>query len=126
MEITHDNFYKATHGLFFQCKHPNRKPDFITYDKVSKKPHSLYWYGSDDNGEYVVRKSDHWCQLNNTSSKKKNSHLKRIKDCVWHISFYSNNFILKRKKFRLKQNFIVGKIYLKKLNKTKCIWVDYY
>ena len=116
MAITHDNFYKATQGLFFQCKHPNRKPDFITHDKVSKKSHSLYWYGSDNNGDYVIRKSDHWCQLNDTLTKTKTKQLKRIKDCRWNISFYSNNFILKRRKFQLKQSFIVGKIYLKNLN----------
>lgn len=114
--ITHDNFHKGTHGIFHQCKHPSRKPDFITYDKISKKPHSLYWYDSDELGDYVIRKSDHWCQLHNTLIDKKIKHLKRIKDCRWHICFSSNNFILKRKKFLLKQSFLIGKIYLKNLN----------
>lgn len=116
--ISYDNFYKATHGMFNQCKHPNRKPDFITYDKISKKPASLYWYDSDELGDYVIRKSDHWCQLNDTSTKTKRKHLRRIKDCRWNISFYSNNFILKKKKFLLKQSFLIGKIYLKNLNKV--------
>jgi hypothetical protein len=116
-KITHDNFHIATNGMFYQCKHPNRKPDFITYDRISKKPHSLYWYSSDEGGDYVIRKSDHWCQLNNTLTKTKRKHLRTIKDCRWHISFYPNNFILKRKKFLLKQSFLIGKIYLKNLNK---------
>jgi hypothetical protein len=113
--ISYDNFYKATHGTFSQCKHPNRKPDFITYDKFSLKPISFYWYGSDVEGDYVIRKSDHWCILHNISNGKKRTHLQAIKDCKWHITFYKDNFI-KKKRILLKQSFIIGKVYIKNLS----------
>ena len=52
--ITFDNFYIKTYACYKGCKTPKRQPDF-TSDSGSK-----YWYGQNKNGDYVIRRSNHW------------------------------------------------------------------
>lgn len=62
--VTYDNFNKETAGVWeiiSPSEVPNRKEDYASTkfgapDKVS----SRYWYGTDENGDFVIRESDHW------------------------------------------------------------------
>lgn len=54
MLITRANYHISTFAVFKACKRPSRKPDFISPSG------SVYWYGQDSTGGYVVRSSDHW------------------------------------------------------------------
>lgn len=61
LQITYDNFFIGTSAVFKGCKTPKREPDYVSWkrnqeDEIS----SLYWYGEDKRGKYVIRWSDHW------------------------------------------------------------------
>jgi len=63
-----DNYFNNSYGIFKGCKAPNRTPDFVSPSG------SKYWYGSDKNGAFVIRKSNHWSKLGN----KKYNKMERI------------------------------------------------
>lgn len=52
--VTFDNFFIDTVACFKPFDEPDCEPDFIS------ESGSQYWYGEDEVGDYVVRKSDHW------------------------------------------------------------------
>lgn len=62
--VTYDNFYKETAGVWEiinPSEAPNRAADYeSTRFGEPEKVSSRYWYGSDENGDYVIRESDHW------------------------------------------------------------------
>lgn len=64
MERTISNFNNNSFTTFKECKTPNRHPDFISLSG------SRYWYGSNKNGQYVIRQSDHWG---------------KVSSCVWKL-----------------------------------------
>jgi hypothetical protein len=63
--ITWTNFWKKTRAHFTACEAPTRKPDFVS-------SRSAYW----DQGDHVVRRSDHWSEQFGIYS---------IRGCVWTI-----------------------------------------
>lgn len=75
------NFFSCTFAVFKGCKQPKREPDFISYDKRTGKKSSMYWYGSNKNGNYVIRKSDHWTKINGDVE------CKFIASCVWELKY---------------------------------------
>lgn len=59
--FTKENYFEGGFGDFKQCKSPKRKPDYVSYSKkYAGQVSSVYWYGTDTNGEYVIRMSQHW------------------------------------------------------------------
>lgn len=55
MDISVDNFYIASQGLFKACDKPNKKPDYISYDRKGRIS-SIYYYTKDS----LIRVSNHW------------------------------------------------------------------
>lgn len=70
---TKNNFYSNSYAIFKVCKTPKREPDFIS------ESGSMYWYGSNKKGEYVIRLSNHWSAINN------NIGCKSISSCWFNI-----------------------------------------
>lgn len=76
-EITYDNFYLGTVGTFDETQRPDRKPDYVSYSKDNpNKVSSMYWYGEDADGKYVIRGSDHWSY---------NGEGGNIASCYWYF-----------------------------------------
>lgn len=69
--VTWNNFWKKTKAHFTVCDAPKRKPDFTS-------SRSTYW----DEGEHVVRRSDHWSEQFGIYS---------IRGCVWTIGQEQTN-----------------------------------
>lgn len=88
MKIDKDNFFISTKVFFKGCKEPKRKPDYISktrYGSVS----SVYWYGKNKHGSFVIRKSDHWSAYKdflNTHKKGCN----KIRSCLWFLKTNHN------------------------------------
>lgn len=81
---TFNNYFIETRATFRGCSTPKRKPD---YKSASG---SLYWYGTDRNGKYVIRYSDHWLMRNRIYSNNLIStyaprECKRIASCLWKL-----------------------------------------
>jgi hypothetical protein len=55
-----DNYYHSSCADFKPCNRKKRIPDVTTLAKRSGCVSSVYWYGTDKNGDYVVRGSAHW------------------------------------------------------------------
>jgi len=92
MEYNKDNFFLGTKAKFKGCKIPKRAPDYISYNQWGTVS-SSYYYGSDKNGAYVIRVSDHWSKLynfNNDTTRGCNN----IASCVWVLK--TNNIGYKR------------------------------
>lgn len=66
--VSFDDFFNDTVACFEPFEIPECEPDFVS-DSGSK-----YWYGEDEDGDYVVRLSDHWG--------------KRIASCSWFFMDY--------------------------------------
>ncbi len=57
-DVTFDNFFERTSAIFTQITDtPTTKPDYIS------RSGSTYWYGEDERGKYVIRRSDHWSAI---------------------------------------------------------------
>ena len=57
-DVTFDNFFERTSAIFTQITDtPTTKPDYIS------RTGSTYWYGEDERGKYVIRRSDHWSAI---------------------------------------------------------------
>ena len=56
-EINKQNFFLASVGVFTQCAHPTRSPDYISFFKGV--PSSYYWFEE----SRLIRKSNHWFQV---------------------------------------------------------------
>mgnify|MGYP000238767366 CR=1 FL=1 len=108
-KITFKNFFISTKVVFKGCKIPKRKPDFISmsnyggYESIS----SMYWYGKDKKGAFVIRVSDHWV-MKYSFTQEKEQHLKHIRSCIWNIK--TNQESKNKKGYEIK---IAGKAYLK-------------
>jgi hypothetical protein len=72
-----DNFHIRSFAIFKGCKKPKRKADYISHNKQGEVS-SLYWYGTDKRGDYVIRDSDHWANIN----------CKHIAKCVWFLYYH--------------------------------------
>lgn len=81
MIIDETNFFKDTFAVFKGCKMPKRDPDYISYKKGTTIPSSYYWYGKNKRGSYVIRKSDHWSQIN------RDIDCKVVATCVWELRY---------------------------------------
>ena len=81
--ITLDNFYMSTRANFKGCKKPKRKPNYVSKDRDGNTS-SMYWYGEDSYGKYVIRYSNHWCNITNFN-KDHYRDCKRISTCQWSI-----------------------------------------
>ena len=56
--VTFDNFFERTSAIFTQITDtPTTKPNYIS------RSGSTYWYGEDERGKYVIRRSDHWSAI---------------------------------------------------------------
>lgn len=55
--ITYENFFNSTRAVFVPCEKPSEEPYYIS--PVSR---SEYYKGTDSNGDYVIRNSNHWIQ----------------------------------------------------------------
>lgn len=82
--IKFDNFYLNTEAVFKGCKVPKREPDYTSYGRWGVS--SRYWYGSDKNGEYVIRESDHWVKIKKKDSNNIEIQCDRIASCQWHLN----------------------------------------
>lgn len=51
--ITFKNYHTGTLATFIDCAQPARNPDFISNSRS-------YWLESSTEGDYIIRKSDHW------------------------------------------------------------------
>ena len=58
--VTMADFHKRTAAVFVPTERPQREPDYISKKRDGEGVSSEYWYGEDENGEYVIRNSDHW------------------------------------------------------------------
>jgi hypothetical protein len=54
LPITFKNYHTGTIATFIDCVVPKRDPDFVSNSQ------SYYWLESNSEGDYVIRKSDHW------------------------------------------------------------------
>jgi len=72
--ITYDNYYSNTFAIFKACKKPKREPNYISSSD------SVYWYGENKRGKYVIRCSDHWTRENHGKRD-----CRRIASCQWEI-----------------------------------------
>jgi hypothetical protein len=108
MIITFGNYYIHTRATFRGCKKPKSKPDYVS------RSGSLYWYGKNMKGEYVIRYSDHWTNVCGIYSKRINPYAsrdcKRIATCLWKIKTNHKND---------KKIIYCGKCYLNSFTKTK-------
>lgn len=62
MTINKFNFFKSTASLFKEIDVEKRTHNhvFIEDPDYISESGSRYWYGSDENGDYVIRASNHW------------------------------------------------------------------
>lgn len=84
-EVTFDNFYEGTSAVFKAIdSKPNRKADYIS------RSGSMYWYGEDEGGKYVIRQSDHWSAIVRDADDvkafdAKPDNYKNIASCYWAL-----------------------------------------
>lgn len=106
--ITFDNFYHNSIGTWKGCKKPNRKPDYISYNRDGKIS-SIYWYGENKNGRFVIRMSAHW------TSYKQNKTIEKgctsVASCYWRLRTNSQKIGM--------GNWQSGKIFLSELRKIQ-------
>jgi hypothetical protein len=73
------NFFISTQAVFKGCKIPKRKPDYVSDSG------SIYWYGENKKGSYVIRQSDHWVNLKKIGNNTIIRQCARIATCQWHL-----------------------------------------
>jgi len=109
--ITKENFFMNTFALYKICKRPKRKPDYISYNKnYGGMVSSEYWYGSDKNGDFVIRSSNHWV-LRKDNQKSLDADCNMISSCNWQI------ILPLQSKYDNDKRTIVGKAYFSKFKK---------
>ncbi|CAL2105470.1 hypothetical protein T190115A13A_160003 [Tenacibaculum sp. 190524A02b] len=77
--ITFENFFLNTKALFKACKKPKREPDYVSNSG------SMYWYGENRLGQYVIRCSDHWVIVSNPQKKEVYNDCFSIASCSWNL-----------------------------------------
>ncbi len=100
--VTFDNFFERTSAVFEQLKQrPDKNPDYWSPSG------SMYWYGEDEGGKYVIRESDHWsANISNEMEREKFNQdpdrSRAIASCRWALNlkpkFYGE---IKREDVRL-------------------------
>ena len=81
------DFYKNTRCEFKACRIPKRPPNFVSYTKKGEVS-SVYWYGYNRNGYYVIRLSDHWCRVSKNlknCNEQMHGNCDRIASCWWSL-----------------------------------------
>ena len=120
--VTYNNFYNSTAGIWEALpisEAPTREPDYESKRWDGFGISSRYWYGEDEGGEYVIRKSDHWSRTikSDVSAEdfKRNPYGKYasipIASCRWALD-YRNVAI---DEYADKKGVSYGKIYLQDL-----------
>ena len=99
------DFYFNTKATFKGCKRPKRRPDYVSLNKWGYTS-SLYWYGEDKHGKYVIRESNHWSYVYTNHTLLEETSLrecKHVASCFWAL-----------KSSRLTSKYrVCGKCYLK-------------
>jgi len=88
LHLTYKSFFLSTFAIFKECNTPKRKPDYVSRDKKGRIS-SEYWYGSNKQGEYVIRRSNHWSSYidnKNTTTIQGCGTIGKT-DCFWSIKF---------------------------------------
>jgi len=68
------NFSYRTIAEFVECELPLTKPDYTSFDRHGNVS-SKYYFGEDEGGEFVIRFSSHWSNINSAT----------IGSCIWTI-----------------------------------------
>lgn len=102
MAITFSNYFEASIATFKGCKMPKREPDYISISKWSGNISSVYWYGKDKKGDYVIRLSDHWITIKSFANSRKIIGCESIASCFWR---------LKAKPRTAPQNYVFAKMW---------------
>jgi hypothetical protein len=92
-----ENQFKISSPLIFNelmLYEINGKAD-IHYSPIS----SEYWYGSDKNGDYIIRSSDHWSKRNEEID------CRNVASCIWNL------FVPKKSK-HIERGKCCGKAYI--------------
>jgi hypothetical protein len=113
--ITTKNFFLSTFALFKACKTPKRKADYVSRSSAywGGGISSAYWYGSDNKGSYVIRKSNHWVKHRNDKLEITGADCNMIASCNWQIKKSKNS------NYGNKETTLTGKCYLSKFKKLK-------
>lgn len=77
--ISFSDYMNSTEALFKGCKVPKRAPDFVS------RSGSKYWEQENSKGKYVIRLSDHWCNLKEIGRNDVWRDCNSIASCQWHI-----------------------------------------
>ena len=114
--VTYDDFFVHTKGIFRECEEPTSEPNYISVAKKETDTPSKYWYGTDEGGDYVIRKANHWCQFygNNKGETLGHQNIKIVK-CVWDFMFMKT---VSRQDLKIGEHY-TGKVYLKDLRQRK-------
>jgi dephospho-CoA kinase len=114
-EITINSFFNNTKAVFENCTNPEGQPLYI-----SPKSKSEYYIGCDENGYFVIRRSNHWIKLGTTFESSK------VKSCFWEIEIpvglnIDTNIYEISSEYLTNENskfdFISGKCYMKDFKK---------
>lgn len=60
-KVTYENFFLFSKGIWEPLETHSvteKAPDFVSYK--DEEPTSFYWYGTDEIGDFIIRKSQHW------------------------------------------------------------------
>ena len=118
--VTYKNFYLSTTGIFIECNEPKWEPAYISTPTREGNTPSKYWYGTDEVGDYIIRRANHWCVYFNGSDAMCEQFKKIIK-CIWHLRFPIKSMDNGSKVEDVLHNggHLCGKIYLKSLKQRK-------
>ena len=122
-------FHENSYGLWKilpKSEWPQGEPDYVSRNREGGVS-SQYWYGEDEGGEYIIRKSDHWSadiSRDKEAGKFMSSlpyrlRTKAIRSVNWALDYRSSDFFnSKNKEYFEKEDGKTekyGKIYLKDL-----------
>lgn len=100
------DFYHNTRCEFTACSIPKRPPNFVSYNK-DREVSSIYWFGKNKKGYYVIRLSDHWCRIskNIKNCSEQLIDCDRIASCWWTLVGNSSTMCGKAYKSDFTKNF---------------------
>lgn len=116
--VTYDDFYISTKGVFRDCEEPTTEPNYTSVPKAIADSPSKYWYGTDEEGDYVIRRANHWCQYYGNSKGETVAHQNtKIVNCVWDFMFGRTG--ISKCDLKIGKQHFTGKAYLKNLRQRK-------